>query len=190
MAEAVNAFLNRDFLPGADPLQGGSSDLSVAALSEHALDRVEPRLHDLPEVAGRVEMSLGRTLANLGHFKAARRAFSHAIEHFTAAYGAHDQRVLRSRLAREQVAILDFGSQYSHLIARRVREAHVYCKLYSCLVEAAELAKSSTAAGLSTAKESTAAGMEVVSDVAAVVSSEVSQLASDVKSYFGFGSWR
>ncbi|WP_338206313.1 hypothetical protein, partial [Parageobacillus thermoglucosidasius] len=64
-----------------------------------------PRLHDLPEVAGRVEMSLGRTLANLGHFKAARRAFSHAIEHFTAAYGAHDQRVLRSRLAREQVAI-------------------------------------------------------------------------------------
>lgn len=105
VAEAVNAFLNRDFLPGADPLQGGSSDLSVAALSEHALDRVEPRLHDLPEVAGRVEMSLGRTLANLGHFKAARRAFSHAIEHFTAAYGAHDQRVLRSRLAREQVAI-------------------------------------------------------------------------------------
>jgi GMP synthase (glutamine-hydrolysing) len=27
------------------------------------------------------------------------------------------------------VAILDFGSQYSQLIARRVREAHVYCEL-------------------------------------------------------------
>jgi GMP synthase (glutamine-hydrolysing) len=30
---------------------------------------------------------------------------------------------------RERVAILDFGSQYSQLIARRVREAHVYCEL-------------------------------------------------------------
>lgn len=35
-----------------------------------------------------------------------------------------------SRPEREAVAILDFGSQYSQLIARRVREAHVYCELF------------------------------------------------------------
>jgi len=32
-------------------------------------------------------------------------------------------------MTTEAVAILDFGSQYAQLIARRVREAHVYCEL-------------------------------------------------------------
>jgi GMP synthase (glutamine-hydrolysing) len=32
--------------------------------------------------------------------------------------------------ASNAIAILDFGSQYTQLIARRVREAHVYCELF------------------------------------------------------------
>ena len=30
----------------------------------------------------------------------------------------------------DSIAIIDFGSQYAQLIARRVREAHVYCELF------------------------------------------------------------
>jgi GMP synthase (glutamine-hydrolysing) len=40
----------------------------------------------------------------------------------------------------EKVAILDYGSQYSLLIARRVREAHVYCELFPWEVPAEQLA--------------------------------------------------
>ncbi len=104
-AEAVNAFLQDDLLPGADPLQGGSGDISVAELAERALARAEPRLHDLPEVAAQVELGLGRTLANLGHFRSAGRAFELAIGHLSALEGAGDERVLRARLQREQYAL-------------------------------------------------------------------------------------
>jgi GMP synthase (glutamine-hydrolysing) len=43
--------------------------------------------------------------------------------------------------ARETVVILDFGSQYSQLIARRVREAAVYCELIPYHVPVEEVAR-------------------------------------------------
>ncbi len=35
-------------------------------------------------------------------------------------------------MSHSKILILDFGSQFTQLIARRVREAHVYCEIHSC----------------------------------------------------------
>src|SRR5919109_2833753 len=40
---------------------------------------------------------------------------------------------------RQMVAILDFGSQYTQLIARRVRQCHVYCEIHPCTLPTATL---------------------------------------------------
>jgi hypothetical protein len=37
-----------------------------------------------------------------------------------------------SRAGHDRVLILDFGAQYTQLIARRVREARVYCEIHPC----------------------------------------------------------
>ncbi len=43
----------------------------------------------------------------------------------------------------ELIAVLDFGSQYAQLIARRIRELGVYCEIVSHNITAAELAEKS-----------------------------------------------
>jgi GMP synthase (glutamine-hydrolysing) len=44
-------------------------------------------------------------------------------------------------MSRELIAILDFGSQYGQLIARRVREQNVYSRIFSAGTTAKELSK-------------------------------------------------
>ncbi len=39
----------------------------------------------------------------------------------------------------QRILILDFGSQFTQLIARRVREAGVYCEIYACDVDVAHI---------------------------------------------------
>ena len=44
-------------------------------------------------------------------------------------------------LKNEAVLILDFGGQYSQLIARRVRDCNVYCEIKSCKTPAHQIAE-------------------------------------------------
>ncbi len=41
------------------------------------------------------------------------------------------------RLRSQRILILDFGAQYTQLIARRVREHHVYCEIHPCDLDVA-----------------------------------------------------
>ena len=47
-------------------------------------------------------------------------------------------------MTKDLVLILDFGSQTTQLIARRVRESKVYCEIHPCTIPFEELQYNST----------------------------------------------
>ncbi len=49
-------------------------------------------------------------------------------------------------MQRELVLILDFGSQYTQLIARRIREQQVYCEIHPCTISLAKIKELAPAA--------------------------------------------
>ena len=45
-------------------------------------------------------------------------------------HGSKEEKMIRKGRLKGSILILDFGSQYTQLIARRVREQHVYCEIH------------------------------------------------------------
>ena len=61
-------------------------------------------------------------------------------------------------LRAERILVLDYGSQYAQLIARRVREAGCYCELYACDAEPAAIRAFGAAGVILSGGPQTAAG--------------------------------
>jgi GMP synthase (glutamine-hydrolysing) len=55
------------------------------------------------------------------------------------AAAAKDREAVGGGVRQQTILVLDFGSQFSQLIARRVREARVYCELVPGTISAAEI---------------------------------------------------
>jgi len=64
--------------------------------------------------------------------------------------------------SHELVAIIDLGAQYGHLIARRVREAGVYCEIFPHTITAEELRRRSVRAVILTGGPSSAYAQDSV----------------------------
>ena len=83
----------------------------------------ESHVHDVTDHQGSTELPHGLSLAHSGKAAAAAFLISSAVL------------ITRSRFktmsSHQKILILDFGSQVTQLIARRVREQQVYCELHS-----------------------------------------------------------
>ena len=124
--QAVSDFITRDLLSAADPWAGGRSDVSLAAVVEAAVDKVDARFPQRAEVSGLLHLELGRILSNLGRQNQAAHSLAQAAEELAGVRGPLD------------AAVLDARYQMAKVAQRELRLADVEARLRSLRADAAQ----------------------------------------------------
>lgn len=105
IAQAVNHFLDDDFLAAASPLQGGRADITVQQALDKAAPQIDKRFSDAPRIAASVHYSAAQAYYQLTAYKQAAEHFERAATFFSQAEGSSSPDAVRSRLLEAECLI-------------------------------------------------------------------------------------
>ncbi|UXI66758.1 serine/threonine-protein kinase [Tahibacter amnicola] len=121
VTETVNRFISRDLLSAADPWSGGNDSVLVSTVVEGAVEKVERRFANHPEVAGALDLELGRILNNLGRFDLAAATLERALPRLSRTRGPRHATTLEARFLRADVAQNAGDINLAELLFSRLR---------------------------------------------------------------------
>lgn len=105
IAQAVNHFLDDDFLAAASPLQGGRADITVQQALDKAAPQIDKRFSDAPRIAASVHYSAAQAYYQLTAYKQAAEHFDRAAAFFSQAEGSDSPDAVQSRLLEAECLI-------------------------------------------------------------------------------------
>ena len=105
IAQAVNHFLDDDFLAAASPLQGGRADITVQQALDKAAPQIDKRFSDAPRIAASVHYSAAQAYYQLTAYKQAAEHFDRAAAFFSQAEGSGSPDAVESRLLEAECLI-------------------------------------------------------------------------------------
>ncbi len=105
IATTVNRFLNQDVLAAANPMRGGSSDISLKRALDAAAPGIDERFAGLPEIAATLHRTLGEAYYQLSEFPTAIGHYEAAIAQFVTAQGASSPDAVGARTLLAQALV-------------------------------------------------------------------------------------
>lgn len=99
VAEAVNGFLNRDLLSAADPVRGGSVQITLKDALARASSQLPKRFADQPLVEAEAQQMLGDAYLTFTEFEKSKAAYERAAELYAMALDEGSPRAVAARIA-------------------------------------------------------------------------------------------